>query len=310
MKTGTHPDIDLLAIVGHTAGGKTALAAALARRLEGEIISADSRQVYRGMDIGTGKDYADYTVDGISVPYHLIDIRNAGDKYSLFDYQEDFHAVYSDINSRGKFPILCGGTGLYVESVLRHFALSSVPEDELFRKECESNTDAELIDQLSKYGPLHNKTDISERGRLIRALEIARHSRMKKDNSDTGNRLKYSVYAIRYERQERRERIARRLRDRLDNGMIDEVRDLLKTVPAADLMYYGLEYKYLALYCLGRLSFDDMFTQLNIAICQFAKRQMTWFRGMEKRGIPIMWIEGELSLEEKVGAILRDLSPG
>ena len=310
MKTGKHPDIDLLAIVGHTAGGKTALAAALAVRLGGEIISADSRQVYRGMDIGTGKDYADYTVDGISVPYHLIDIRNAGDKYSLFDYQEDFHAVYSDIKSRGRFPILCGGTGLYVESVLRGFVLSSAPEDEVFRKECESKTDAELIDQLSRYGPLHNKTDISERDRLIRALEIARHPRQKTDNSDTGNPMKYRVYAIRYEREERRDRIARRLRDRLDNGMIDEVRNLLTNVSANDLMYYGLEYKYLTLYCLGKLSFDDMFTQLNIAICQFAKRQMTWFRGMEKRGIPIMWIEGELSLEEKVGAILRDLSPG
>ncbi|MFH0762225.1 MAG: tRNA (adenosine(37)-N6)-dimethylallyltransferase MiaA [Bacteroidota bacterium] len=307
MKTGIHPDIDLLAIVGHTAGGKTALAAALARRLDGEIISADSRQVYRGMDIGTGKDYGDYTIDGIPVPFHLIDIRNAGDKYSLFNYQEDFHAVYSDIKSRGRFPILCGGTGLYVESVLKGFALSSVPGDAIFRKECESKTDAELIDQFSTYGPLHNKTDISERNRLIRALEIVRYSRQTGADDNTGIRLNYRVFAVRYQREERRERIAARLRDRLDHGLIDEVRNLLTTVSSDDLMYYGLEYKYLTLYCLGRLSYDEMFCLLNIAICQFAKRQMTWFRGMEKRGIPITWIEGECSLEEKVATILRSL---
>jgi tRNA dimethylallyltransferase len=301
MNTGIHPDIDLLAIVGHTAGGKTALAAALAKQLGGEIISADSRQVYRGMDIGTGKDYADYTVDGLSVPYHLIDIRNAGEKYSLFNYQEDFHALYSDIKSRGRLPILCGGTGLYVESVLRDYPLTSVPEDENFRKECEQRTDAELIDQLSAYGPLHNKTDISERDRLIRALEIARYPRQ--PGAGTHGGIRYRVFAVHYQREERRERIARRLRERLDQGMVDEVRYLLKTVPADDLMYYGLEYKYLTFYCLGKLSFDDMFTQLNIAICQFAKRQMTWFRGMEKRGIPVTWIAGELSLEEKVAAV-------
>lgn len=305
MKTAIYPDIDLLAIVGHTAGGKTALAAALARRLGGEIISADSRQVYRGMDIGTGKDYADYAIDGISVPYHLIDIRDAGDRYSLFNYQEDFNTAYTDIRSRGLFPILCGGTGLYIESVLRDFALTSVPEDELFRKECESKTDAELIGQLTGYGPLHNKTDISERYRLVRALEIARHPRQPETGNHAG--IRYRVFAVHYQREERRNRIALRLRERLDQGMADEVKTLLKTVPADDLMYYGLEYKYLTLYCLGKLSYDDMFSQLNIAICQFAKRQMTWFRGMEKRGIPITWVAGELSLEEKVAAILRSL---
>jgi len=305
MESLINPDIALAAIVGHTAAGKTALAAALAYRLNGEIISADSRQVYRGMDLGTGKDNSDYMVGGIRIPCHLIDIRDPGEKYTLFDFQEDFRDAFDDIRQRGRFPLLCGGTGLYIESVLKGYELERVPGDELFRKECESKTDAELIDQLSTYGPLHNETDISERNRLIRALEIARHPRHPGTGIHAG--IRYRVFAVYYQREERRERIARRLRERLGQGMVDEVKTLLKTVSPDDLMYYGLEYKYLTLYCLGKLSFDEMFTQLNIAICQFAKRQMTWFRGMEKRGIPITWVPGELIMDEKIAIILGGL---
>lgn len=309
MGTENKPDIDLLAIVGHTAGGKTALAASVAHALGGEVICADSRQIYRGMDLGTGKDYDDYIVNGEMVPSHLMDIRDAGERYSVFDFQEDFRRVYSDISHRGNLPVLCGGTGMYVESVLRDFRMKAVPVDEKFRKSCESRSDTELSLELASLVPLHNKTDLEERSRLIRALEIARYNHSHPE-SEHQNKLKFKVFGVRYEVDERRNRITQRLKQRLDSGMIAEVTQLLTHVPPDSLMYYGLEYKYLTLYCLGRLSYEEMFRQLNTAIHQFAKRQMTWFRGMERRGIPITWVAGEQSFSRKMEFIISNWLAG
>ncbi len=309
MGTESKPDIDLLAIVGHTAGGKTALAASVAHALGGEVICADSRQIYREMDLGTGKDYDDYIVDGDLVPAHLMDIRNAGERYSVFDFQEDFGRVYSDISLRGKLPLLCGGTGMYVESVLRDFHMKAVPVDEKLRQSCESRSDADLSQELGSLVMLHNKTDIEERTRLIRALEIARFNQFHPE-SENRNKLKFKVFGVRYDVDERRNRITQRLKQRLDEGMIDEVKQLLTHVSPDSLMYYGLEYKYLTLHCLGRLTYDEMFRQLNTAIHQFAKRQMTWFRGMERRGIPITWLAGEQSFAGKVEFIINNRLAG
>lgn len=306
MKASLPEDIDLIAIVGHTAGGKTAVAARLAMLLGGEVISGDSRQVYRGMDLGTGKDYDDYLVEGTRVPYHLVDIRNAGERYSLFDYQKDFLKAYRDIRSRGLIPVLCGGTGLYVESVLKGYPLEEVPEDEEFRLYCAGRSDEELAGMLREYGPLHNKTDIVERPRLIRALEIASHERPA-GLEPAFPHLTSRVFGIVWQREERRKRITDRLLERLNNGMVDEVRTLLLTVPPKDLIYYGLEYKYLTLYCTGKISYDSMVSQLNTAIHQFSKRQQSWFRRMESRGIPITWIPGELLMEQKIKLILDKL---
>jgi len=305
MKTNTDPD--LLAIVGHTAGGKTALAAAVASRLNGEVISADSRQVYRGMDLGTGKDYQDYCVGGTWIPAHLIDIREAGERYTLFDFREDFRRISSEIRERGKLPVLCGGTGLYVEAVLKGYPLLEVPVDENFRKQCETLTMERLEEELRSFGPLHNVTDIIERDRLIRALEIARFSVQNSGTAGSDGTLNYKVFGVVFDREERRSRITARLRQRLESGMVEEVRALLEKVAPDDLIYYGLEYKYLTLYCLGKLSYEEMFRLLNTAIHQFSKRQMTWFRGMEKRGIPITWIPGQLNLDEKVELVLNNI---
>jgi tRNA dimethylallyltransferase len=301
----TTPDLDLLAIVGHTAGGKTALAAAVAQKLNGEVISADSRQVYRGMDLGTGKDYQDYCINGEWIPAHLIDIREAGEKYTLFDFKEDFQKSSSQIRSQGKLPILCGGTGLYVEAVLKGYPLVEVPADEDFRHKCEAVGMAELENELRSYGPLHNVTDILERDRLVRALEIARFEKANPTLTTSLGSLKFKVFGVVYEREERRERITTRLKQRLESGMIEEVRELLRKVPPENLIYYGLEYKYLTLYCQGMIEYDEMFRLLNTAIHQFSKRQMTWFRGMEKRGIPIVWIPGNLTMDEKLEMILN-----
>ncbi|MDD4644601.1 MAG: tRNA (adenosine(37)-N6)-dimethylallyltransferase MiaA [Bacteroidales bacterium] len=305
MKTADSKVPDLLAIVGHTAAGKTTLAAHLALRLNGEVISADSRQVYRGMDIGTGKDLSDYRIGDVQVSYHLIDLVNAGEKYSLFDFCRDFRKSYTDIRSRGKLPILCGGTGLYTESVLRKYQLTEVPQDDVFRKSIGDQSDEELIKQLKSYGPLHNQSDTTDRHRLIRALEIARATHHADRAQDPEPQINAKIFAIRYEPEIRRERITSRLTERLENGMIEEVKLLLKTVNPEDLIYYGLEYKFLTQYCIGEITWDLMFTQLNTAIHQFAKRQMTWFRGMERRGIEINWIPGELPLEEKIEFVME-----
>lgn len=282
----------LLAIVGPTACGKTAFAVRMAQELGGEIISGDSRQVYRGMDIGTGKDLADYrTPDGV-IPYHLIDIVEPGEKYNVFRYQQDFAEAYADIIRRGREPILCGGSGLYVEAVIKNYGLLSVPPNPALRQELEGKSLDELAAILSSYQKLHNVTDLDNRRRTIRAIEIADHLQAHPEESGPTGGLRCTVLGLDISRETRRERISRRLRARLRDGMVDEVRGLLASgVKAEDLIYYGLEYKFVTLFCIGQMTYDEMQTQLEIAIHQFAKRQMTWFRGMERRGTRIEWID-------------------
>lgn len=300
-------DLDLIAITGHTAAGKTALAARAASRIGGEVISADSRQVYRRMTIGTGKDFDDYLVDGVQVPYHLIDIRNPGEHYTLFDFQHDCNRVISDIRSRGRMPVLCGGTGLYLESVLKSYPLEATPEDPRFRQDCSNKSQEELVEMLESFGPIHNTTDTTDRSRLIRAIEIARHKEGRAQQDLSPKPPSSLVFGVSYERDERRNRITLRLKERLENGMVEEARGLLDEIGPEALAYYGLEYKYLTLYCTGKLDYDEMFRLLNTAIHQFVKRQMTWFRGMEARGVPVIWIPGEWPFEEKVAFILSKI---
>ena len=296
---------ELITVLGPTASGKTTFAAHLASRLDGEVISADSRQVYRGMDIGTGKDLADYTVDGKPVPYHLIDIRDAGDKYTLFNYQHDFHKVYNDILLRHRTPILCGGTGLYIESILKGYRLPDVPENADLRKSLESKSLDELTQILSSYKPLHNTTDTDTKKRAIRAIEIADfQSRYPASELDYPP-VDSVIIGIDIDRESRRQKISSRLKKRLDEGMVDEIRSLLdKGVSSDDLIYYGLEYKFVTLYVTGKINFEEMSSQLEIAIHQFAKRQMTWFRGMEKRGFTIHWLDFSLPVSEKIDKAL------
>lgn len=299
----------MITILGPTACGKTDLAAHLAYYIDGEIISADSRQVYRGMDIGTGKDLADYTVSGRQIPYHLIDICDPGEKYNLFRYQQDFHKAYSDIRSRGKVPVLCGGTGLYIESVLRGYSLSPVPQNPELRKSLEGRSLAELTDILVNLkeqtgSAMHNTTDVDSCQRAIRAIEIESYNLQTPLEKRAMPPVDSLVIGVSIDRDLRRERITRRLKQRLDNGMVDEIRGLLdKGVSRDDLVYYGLEYKYVTMYAVGELSYDEMFRQLEIAIHQFAKRQMTWFRGMERRGVKINWIDSTLDMDDKIKKI-------
>ncbi len=291
----------LITVLGPTASGKTKFAVQLAAKINAEIISADSRQVYRGMDIGTGKDLSDYEVDGYPIPYHLIDIRNAGEKYTLFNYQNDFHKVYNDILSRGRKTILCGGTGLYIESVLKGYQLPDVPENRELRKNLENKQIDELTRILASYQPLHNKTDIDTPKRAIRAIEIADFK-----SKQTASELDYPpvesiIIGIGINRDSRRQKISSRLKKRLNEGMIEEVKHLIDGgVSPDDLIYYGLEYKYVTLYIIGKLSFEEMYSQLETAIHQFAKRQMTWFRGMERRGFTIRWLDFSLPIDEKI----------
>lgn len=302
------PGNDIITIVGPTASGKTSLAARLAYQLKTEIISADSRQVYRGMDIGTGKDLADYVVNGQNIPYHLIDNCEAGDKYNLFEYQHDFHTVFSQVRERNLVPVLCGGTGLYVESVLKGFKLLRVPENKELREALLPKTLDELKQILESYGPLHNTTDLDSAKRAIRAIEIADYTSRQPADISEFEPLKGPVFCINIDREKRRERITKRLKSRLEEGMIDEVKSLLdKGIAPEDLIYYGLEYKFVTQYLTGLITYNELFTQLETAIHQFAKRQMTWFRGMEKRGFNIRYIDYELSMEEKVAFILEAL---
>lgn len=297
---------DLITIVGPTASGKTNFACHLAHSLDTEIISGDSRQVYKSMDIGTGKDLADYIVDGENIPYHLIDIREAGDKYNIFEYQSDFHQAYTDIKSRGKFPILCGGSGLYIESVLKGYSLVNVPENKELRKKYEKYSLPELTDILATFKNLHNTTDIDTAQRAIRAIEIEVYKREHPLEQNEFPPLSSLVVGVDIDRELRREKISKRLKARLDEGMIEEVQNILnKGVEPDDLIYYGLEYKYVTLYLLGKLPYQEMFSQLEIAIHQFARRQMTWFRGMEKRGTHIHWINTSLPMNEKIEKVLR-----
>lgn len=283
---------DLICILGPTASGKTKYAVKMAYEIGGEIISADSRQVYRGMDIGTGKDLSDYTINGIQIPYHLIDIVAAGEKYNLFQYQKDFERVYDDIRSRGKQPILCGGTGLYIDAVTRGYSLAEVPENPQLRSELEKLSMEGLISKLESMKKLHNKTDIDSKKRVIRALEIEIFRQNCPVEYVKTVPINTRFIGISVSREERVARIDRRLRERLEHGMIEEVKRLMDSgISPEDLIYYGLEYKFVTLYLLEKLTYEEMEKQLSVAIHQFAKRQMTWFRGMERRGVRIEWIE-------------------
>lgn len=296
---------ELITIIGPTASGKTAFAAALAARLDTEIISGDSRQVYRSMDIGTGKDLADYMVDGKQIPYHLIDICNPGDKYNVFEYQHDFHKAFEEIRKKGKLPILCGGTGMYIESVLRGFKLLDVPQNPALRESLKGKSLAELEQILASYKVLHNKTDVDSAQRAIRAIEIEEFYKTEAPDKREYAPINSLIIGVDIDRELRREKISRRLRARLDEGMVDEVRAILATgVKPDDLIYYGLEYKFLTLYIIGQLTYDEMVSQLEIAIHQFAKRQMTWFRGMERRGLHIHWLDATLPTDEKINNVL------
>ena len=296
---------DLVSIVGPTACGKTSLAVELALSIPGaEIISADSRQVYRGMDIGTGKDIAEYTRGGITVPSHLLDIVDAGEKYNLFEFQRDFLVAYEDIKKRGAYPVMCGGSGLYVESVLKGYRLLPVPENPPLRAALEEKSLEELTALLATYKQLHNNTDTDNKKRAIRAIEIEEYYRNCPVEERYFPQIKALTIGVQVDREVRRERISRRLRERLACGMVDEVRGLLDAGLQPDqLIYYGLEYKYLTLYLTGAMGYDEMVSGLEIAIHQFAKRQMTWFRGMEKRGVEIHWLDASGSMDELVAQI-------
>jgi tRNA dimethylallyltransferase len=292
---------ELITILGPTATGKTAFAAALARRLGSEIISADSRQVYRRMDIGTGKDIADYHINGHTIPCHMIDICEPGEKYNVFAYQHDFFRIFRQLRQEGKLPVLCGGSGLYIEAVLKGYRLLDVPRNPALRETLKQKTLPELAEQLASYRPLHNTTDLDNARRTIRAIEIEEYYRHCTPDINEYAPLRSLVVGINVDRATRREKISRRLRKRLDEGMVDEVRNLLATgVSANDLIYYGLEYKHITLYLLGQTSYEEMVERLEIAIHQFAKRQMTWFRGMERRGIPVCWLDATMPTEEKI----------
>ena len=310
MKLST-ANCQLLTILGPTASGKTTFACALAQKINTEIISADSRQVYRGMDIGTGKDLADYTVYGQPVPYHLIDICDAGEKYNVFEFQHDFHKAFSEIQNKGKLPILCGGTGMYIESVLRGYKLPKVPENTALRQQLEGKSIEELSVILSQYVSLHNKSDLDSAKRTIRAIEIAEYNLHNEPEFNEFKPLNSLIIGLDIDREVRRKKITKRLTERLNQGMIEEVKCLLDNgIHAEDLIYYGLEYKFITQFLIGELSHEEMFSQLEIAIHQFAKRQMTWFRGMERRGFTIHWISAELPLEEKLEKVLQLVGSG
>lgn len=297
---------DLITIIGPTASGKTGFACQLAYTLDTEIISGDSRQVYRQMDIGTGKDLADYAVAGRPIPYHLIDICDAGYKYNIYEYQHDFQRVYTDISDQGKLPILCGGSGLYIESALKGYNLVNVPENKELREKYKSYTLRQLEDILASYKLLHNKTDIDTAQRAIRAIEIEEYKKSNPLEQNEFSALNSLIIGIDINRDIRRERISKRLKDRLKEGMIEEIKGILdQGVTPDDLIYYGLEYKFITLYILGQLSYEEMFAQLEIAIHQFAKRQMTWFRGMERRGLKIHWIDGERPLDKRIESVTK-----
>ena len=300
---------DLITIIGPTASGKTPLAANLADRLHTEIISGDSRQVYRRMDLGTGKDLVDYVVDGRPVPYHLIDIVEPGSKYNVFEYQRDFLKAYQEIIAKGKIPVLCGGTGMYIESVLKGYRLLPVPENPELRASLEGKSLEELTKILQNYKKLHNSTDIDTAKRAIRAIEIEEYYKQQPPEYREFPSLKSLIIGVDINRELRREKITRRLKQRLEEGMIEEVRGLLaEGIHPDDLIYYGLEYKFLTQHVIGELTYDEMFLQLETAIHQFAKRQMTWFRGMERRGFTIHWLDATLPMEEKTEQIINLIS--
>lgn len=297
---------DLITIIGPTASGKTPLAATLANKLDTEIISGDSRQVYRRMDLGTGKDLVDYTVNGHEVPYHLIDIVEPGYKYNVFEYQRDFLKAYEEITAKGKLPVLCGGTGMYVESVLKGYRLLPVPENPELRASLEGKSLDELTHILEGYKKLHNSTDVDTAKRAIRAIEIEEYYKQQPPEYREFPSLHSLIVGVNIDRELRREKITRRLKQRLEEGMVEEVRGLLaEGIHPDNLIYYGLEYKFLTQHVIGELTYEEMFLQLETAIHQFAKRQMTWFRGMERRGFTIHWLDATLPMEEKLEQIIN-----
>ena len=298
----------MISILGATAGGKTAIAVQLAHQLNGEVISADSRQVYRNMDIGTGKDIKEYFVNNELIPYHLIDIVDAGYKYNVYEYQNDFLKIFEDIKSRGKYPVLCGGTGMYIEAVLKGYKLIHVPVDNELRSELESKTDKELIEILKTHKELHNRTDTDNRKRLLRAVEIALYYEKHPEFDAMFPKINSVIFQIIFDRNQRRERISQRLKQRMEGGMIDEVKELIDNgVDIETLKYYGLEYKFITEYLLDELSYQEMYKKLETAIHQFSKRQMTWFRKMEKDGFIIYKIDGNLPMEKKISSIFMQL---
>jgi len=300
---------NLITILGLTASGKTSFAAHLCSTLNGEIISADSRQVYKGMNLGTGKDYGDYNVNGNTIPYHLIDIKEPGSEYNLYQFQSDFVGVFESISSMGKLPILCGGTGMYLESVLNGYKLAKVPDNLRLRESLETKTDAELVKILSQFRTLHNSTDTIHRKRTMRAIEIAKYTEEHPELDWTFPEINSIIFGLKYERSIIRERITKRLLERLDQGMIKEVKTLInKGIDPDKLKFYGLEYKFITMYILGELKYEEMTKQLNIAIHQFAKRQDTWYRRMERNGFNINWIDGLLPMEEKIKESLKIIS--
>jgi tRNA dimethylallyltransferase len=302
-------EYELITIIGPTASGKTTLATHLAARLNTEIISGDSRQIYRGMDIGTGKDLSDYIVEDKTIPYYLIDICDPGYKYNVFEYQHDFHKAFETIKQKGKTPVLCGGTGMYIEAVLKGYKLLDVPENKELRNSLKGKSLIELTQILADYKTLHNKTDVDSAQRAIRAIEIEAYYKQTSPGQNEYNPINSLIVGIDIERELRRSKISKRLQDRLDEGMIEEIKKILNTgIAAEDLLYYGLEYKYVTLYVTKKISYDNMVRELEIAIHQFAKRQMTWFRGMERRGFTIHWINAGLPLEEKIDRILTLLN--
>lgn len=291
--------MDILTLLGPTASGKTALAVLLAEKLGAEIISADSRQIYRRMDIGTGKDLNEYRLHGHTIPYHLIDICEPGYRYNLYEYQRDFNTAFDAIRSRGRLPLLCGGTGLYIETVLKGYSMPQVPKNTELRRRLADKSLPELEALLRSYKTLHNTTDTDTCKRAIRAIEIEEYYRSLPPEVRQDKPLKSFIAGIAIDREVRRQRITERLKKRLDGGMVDEVRGLLaEGIPPENLIYYGLEYKFLTEYVLGKYSYQEMFTLLETAIHQFAKRQMTWFRGMERRGFSIYWVDGTQPFEK------------
>ena len=304
------PKFDMVTILGPTASGKTEVAVNLTLRLGGEIISADSRQIYRDMDLGTGKDIEEYRIGEVDVPYHLIDIADAGYQYNVFEFQRDFLKVYHSIRERGKFPVMCGGSGMYLEAILKGYRLIQVPVNEERRKELQLLSLEELTEILKHYKSINNTSDTENRKRAIRAIEIEEFCQIHPETDLSFPQIKSLIVGVKYDRDSRRRRITTRLKERLDNGMIEEVKKLIdKGLEPEELTYYGLEYKYLTLYITGKLTYDEMFTGLNTAIHQFAKRQMTWFRKMERDGFEIKWLDGYMPTDEKTDKIISWLNP-
>jgi len=297
---------DLIMVTGPTASGKTAVAASLAHTLDSEVISADSRQVYRGMDIGTGKDYADYIIDGKEVPKHLIDIVDPGYNYNVYEYQRDFLNVYLKLRGKKIEPVVCGGSGMYIDSIISGYTLIKVPPNAMLREELDKLGLPELKSRLESYRELHNRSDTGSRKRAVRAIEIQEYYMNNPPPGDSFPDLNALIIGVKYDRESRRERISSRLKARLEEGMIDEVKGLMNGgISAEKLIYYGLEYKYVTLYITGELGYQEMYSKLETAIHQFAKRQMTWFRGMERKGKKIHWLDGHQPMDQKIERIMK-----